>query len=150
MIKGPEGLDTAGKMYREWGELVRQLIKKMIKKLQQRPELAVEMLFSKVNSTVFYLENGYEKQTTSSRPRPPAMLEVRGAMTRDEQIGVAVAVLYDEKIDAVNWVAKVLSSAASERQSWEAETAARQLQNDPSQESSEEPQSSPSPPSISE
>ncbi|MCJ1428586.1 Topoisomerase 1-associated factor 1 [Sticta canariensis] len=143
MIKGPEGLDTAGKMYKEWDELVRQLIKKMIKKLQQRPELAVEMLFSKVNSTVFYLENGYEKQTTSSRPRPPAMLEVRGAMTRDEQIGVAVAVLFDEKIDAVNWVAKVLSSAASERQSWEAETAARQLRTDPSQESSEEPQNSP-------
>lgn len=150
MIKGPEGLDTAGKMYKEWDELVRQLIKKMIKKLQQRPELAVEMLFSKVNSTVFYLENGYEKQTASSRPRPPATLEVRGAMTRDEQIGVAVAVLYDEKIDAVNWVAKILSSAASERQSWEAETAARQLQNDPSQENSDEPQSSPRPPAISE
>lgn len=149
MIKGPEGLDPAGKMYGEWDELVRQLVKKMIKKLQQRPELAVELLFSKISSSVFYLEYGYEKQTTASRPRPPAVLEVRGAMTRDEQIGVAVAVLYDEKIDAVDWVAKVLSSASSERQSWEAETAARQLQTDPSQENADEPQSSPKPPSIS-
>lgn len=149
MIKGPEGLDPAGKMYREWDELVRQLIRRMLKKLQQRPELAVEMLFSKINSSVFYLEYGYEKQTTSSRPRPPAVLEVRGAMTKDEQIGVAVAVLFDEKIDAVDWVAKVLSSAASERQSWEAETAARQLQIDPDQESSDEPQSSLKAPSIS-
>lgn len=149
MIKGPEGLDPAGNMYREWDELVRQLLKKMFKKLQQRPELAVELLFSKINSLVFYLEYGYEKETASSRPRPPAVLEVRGAMTRDEQIGVAVAVLYDEKIDTVDWIAKILSSAASERQSWEAETAARQLQPDPSQESSDEPQSSPKPPSIS-
>lgn len=148
MIKGPEGLDPAGKMYREWDELVRQLIRKMLKKLQQRPELAVEMLFSKINSSVFFLEYGYEKQTTSSRPRPPAVLEVRGAMTKDEQIGVAVAVLFDEKIDAVDWVAKVLSSAASERQSWEAETAARQLQIDPDQEGSDEPQSSLKAPSI--
>lgn len=149
MIKGPEGLDPAGQMYREWDELVRQLIRKMFKKLQQRPELAVEMLFSKINSSVFYLEYGYEKQTTSSRPRPPAVLEVRGAMTRDEQIGVAVAVLYDGKIDSVDWVAKVLSSAASERLSWEAEIAARKLEPGPSQESSDEPQSSPNPPSIS-
>lgn len=149
MIKGPEGLDPASKMYREWDELVRQLIRKMTKKLQQRPELAVEMLFSKINSSVFYLEYGYEKQTTSSKPRSPAVLEVRGNMTRDEQIGVAVGVLSDQKIDAVDWVTKVLSSAASERQSWEAETAARQLQADPNQDSSKEPQNSSKAPSIS-
>ena len=127
MIKGPEGLDSAGPLFKEWDELVKQLIRKMIKKLEQRPELAIELLFSKINSTIFYLEYGYEKQTSSSKPRPPATLEVRGSMTIEEQIGVAVAVVHHEQhIEQIDWVIKTLASAASERQSWEAEQAARQ------------------------
>ncbi|KAK0508657.1 hypothetical protein JMJ35_008933 [Cladonia borealis] len=125
MIKGPEGLDSAGPLFKEWDELVKQLIRKLIKKLEQRPELAIELLFSKINSTIFYLEYGYEKQTLSSKPRPPATLEVRGSMTIEEQIGVAVAVLHPENIEQLDWVIKTLASAASERQSWEAEDAAR-------------------------
>ena len=128
MIKGPEGLDTAGPTYKEWDELVRQLIKKLIKKLDQRPELAVELLFSKINSTTFYLEYGYEKQTVSSKPRPPAALEVRGSMTLEEQIGVVVAVMYDDKLELVDWVNRVLTLAADERQSWEIEDLARKAE----------------------
>ena len=129
MIKGPEGLDSGGPMFREWDELVRQLVKKMIKKLEQRPELAVELLFSKINSTTYYLEYGYDKQTASSQPRPPATLEVRGSMTTEEQIGVIVAVLYDDKLEQVDWVSRSISSAAEERQSWESEAIARQDQS---------------------
>ena len=128
MIKGPDGLDSAGPVFREWEELVRQLIKRLVKKMQLRPELAVELLFSKIRATVFYLEYGYEEQTIASRPRAPATLEVKGALSREEQLGVAVAVLYDHKIEHVDWVAKVLTDAASERQSWEAEAAARRLE----------------------
>ena len=128
MIKGPHGLDSSGSTYREWEELVRQLIKRLVKKMAQRPEMAVELLFSKVRSTVFYLENGYEEQRVEKKARPPATLEIRGTMTKEEQIGVAVAVLYDDKIDLVDWVAKVISDAASERQSWEAEAAARRAE----------------------
>ena len=134
MIKGPEGLDRGNPMYREWDELVRQLIKKMIKKLEQRPELAIELLFSKINSTTYYLEYGYEKQTTSSKSRPPAILEVRGSMTIEEQIGVVVAALYDSKLEQVDWVSKAILSAAEERQSWESEALARQAQSQSGQE----------------
>lgn len=150
MMKGPEGLDLGNAMYREWDELVRQLIKRMIKKLEQRPELAVELLFSKINSTVFYLEYGYEKQTISSTPRAPAQLEVKGAMTEDEQIGVAVAVLIENKPEAVDWVKDVLSSATIERQSWEAEAEARRLQEAEKEESVEPGDGSPRAPSIGE
>ena len=129
MIKGPQGLDSAGPIFREWDELVRQLIKKLIKKLEQRPELAVELLFSKIKSTTYYLEYGYDKQTTSSKPRPPATLEVRGSMTVEEQIGVIVAVLYDDKIEQVDWVSKTISSAVEERRSWESKALARQDQS---------------------
>ena len=148
MMKGPEGLDSASPMFKDWDELIRQLIRKMTKKVQQRPELVVEMLFSKINSSIFYLENGYEKQTAASRPRAPAVLEVKGAMSKSEQIGVAVAVLHDNSLDAVDWVIKTLASAASERQSWESEAAARRLGEGVSPGNSEEPETSPKPPSI--
>jgi len=147
MIKGPDGLDSAGPVFREWEELVRQLIKRLVKKMQQRPELAVELLFSKIRATVFYLEYGYEEQTIASKPRAPATLEVKGALSREEQIGVAVAVLYDHKIEHVDWVAKVLTDAASERQSWEAEAAARRLDagvDDDPEESQDGPSKAPS------
>ncbi|KAI9715174.1 MAG: hypothetical protein M1812_006153 [Candelaria pacifica] len=125
MMKGPDGLEAAHPAYREWDELVRQLIKRLVRKLDQRPELAVEMLFSKINATVHYLEYGYEKQTVSSNPRAPAELEVKPGMGTDEQIGVAVSVLVDQnKSDALAWVKGVLASASSERQSWEDEAAA--------------------------
>lgn len=128
MVNGPEGLNTAAPTCKEWNEFTRQLFKKMIKKLQDRPELAVELLFSKINTTVFYLEYGYEKQTISRTPRAPAELEVKGAATKEEQIGIAVAVLHEENIvDSINFVIEVLASAASERRSWEAETVATRL-----------------------
>ncbi|KAL8867591.1 MAG: hypothetical protein Q9174_005564, partial [Haloplaca sp. 1 TL-2023] len=51
MIKGPDPLDRTSPMYGEWDELIKQLIKRMVKKMQERPELAVEMLFSKIPAT---------------------------------------------------------------------------------------------------
>lgn len=148
MIKGPEGLDSKGPMFNEWDELVRQLFRRLSKKLQQRPQLIVEMLFSKRHASVFFLENGFEKVTTTSRPRAPATLEVKGAMTKDEQIGVAVAVLHDDHLDAVDWVARVLSMAANERRSWEAEAASRRLQPEAGEGKPEEAETSSRPPSI--
>ena len=136
MVKGPEGLNTANPMFREWEELTRQLFRRLVKKFQARPELAVELLFSKINSTVYYLEYGYEKQTLS-RPRPPAELEVKGAMTRPEQIGVVVAVLHEDNMDAINWVKSVLESAASDRQAWEAANTAQRLEDIDNLDSSE-------------
>lgn len=148
LIKGPDGLDPKNPMFKEWEELVRQLFRRLSKKLQQRPELFVEMLFSKIHASVFYLENDYEKETTTSKPRAPATLEVKGAMTKNEQIGVLVAVLHGN-LDMVDWVAKVLSSAANERQSWEAEAAGRQLLNDADKEQESSAAENPSrPPSI--
>ena len=125
MIKGPDCLNSSNPLYKEWDQLVRQLFKKLFKKLDQRPELAVELLFSKIHSTTFFLEYGYEKQTISSKSRAPAVLEVRGSMTLEEQIGVMVAILYDGKIEQIDWLSKTLASAADERQSWEAEAAAK-------------------------
>ena len=154
MIKGPEGLDTTGPIFKEWEELIRQLIKKLTRKLEQRPELFVELLFSKIKSTTFYLEYGYEKQTTSLKPRPPVTLEVRGSLPIEQQLGVIVAVLHADKEEQLDWVINTLASAANERRSWEAEASARQVeaqpqpQNAPNTNTPEEPNPTPKPPSI--
>jgi len=125
MMKGPGGLDSSNSVHKEWDELVRQLVKRLTRKIEQRPELVVEMLFSKINATVHYLEYGYEKQTIASKPRVPAELEVKGDMNRDDQIGVVVAVLLDQNnSDAVGWVKNILLAAVSERKAWEAAAAA--------------------------
>ncbi|KAL2048685.1 hypothetical protein N7G274_000597 [Stereocaulon virgatum] len=152
MIKGPEGLDTTRPMFKEWDELIRQLIKKLTRKLEQRPELFVELLFSKIKSTTFYLEYGFEKQTTSLKTRPPVILEVRGSLPIEQQLGVIVAVLHADKEEQLDWVINTLASAANERQSWEAEASARQLetqaQNPSNTNTPEEANPTPKPPSI--
>lgn len=131
MIKGPGPLDSSQPIFREWEELVRQIIRRLIKKLEQRPALVTELLFSKINSTVFYLEYGHERQTLSTVRKPAAELEVnpKVAKTIDEKIGVAVAALVkDEQTALAKWVSEVLGSAADERESWEANEEARQAE----------------------
>ncbi|PVI06182.1 timeless-domain-containing protein [Periconia macrospinosa] len=120
MIKGPEGLDPQSPSFKEWEEFVRHFFRAVVKKLQERPELAVEMLFSKIPATIFYLEHGYDKELPTRTPRAPAELEVKPGMEKPEQIGVAVGVLVNQqKSDALHWVRDVLVSAAEERKAWE-------------------------------
>ncbi|KAI9846793.1 MAG: Topoisomerase 1-associated factor 1 [Sclerophora amabilis] len=127
MIKGPEGLDPISGEYNEWRELVQHIFRQLAKKMEQRPELAVELLFSKMNTTVFYLEHGFDKQLSHTTPRAPAELEVKPGMEKHEQIGVAVSILIDQgKNDALDWIKGVLSSTADERRVWEDEATARQ------------------------
>merc|ERR1719262_972777 len=105
MIKGPEGLDSQSSSFKEWDELVKQIIRKCTKKLQERPELVVEMLFSKINSTAHYLEFGYEKQTVASKPRAAAELEVKGGKEWEDQIGVVVGAMLDRNEgEHLQWV----------------------------------------------
>ncbi|KAI9049536.1 hypothetical protein LZ554_006564 [Drepanopeziza brunnea f. sp. 'monogermtubi'] len=125
MIKGPEGLDSTSSTFKEWDEFVRQIIKKCTRKIQERPELVVEMLFSKINSTAHYLEYGYEKQTVTSKPRAAAELEVKGGREWEDQIGIVVGAMLDRNEgEHLQWIKSQLSSAESERRSWEGANAA--------------------------
>lgn len=127
MTEGPEGLSKKHPTYSEWSEFSKQLFRKLFKKIDQRPELIIEMLFSKINNTLYYLEFGREKQTLTST-RAPAELEIRSAPGRDrkEQIGIVVTILRkDDKSSLVTWVKDIVCKAYDERQSWEAEAEAR-------------------------
>lgn len=141
MIKGPQGLDSTSAEYREWDELVRQVFKKLVKKMRERPQLAVELLFSKINATTHFLEYGYEKQTAITKARAPAELEIRPGMEKRDQVGVAVALLTGQnKHDDLTWIKGVLASAIDERRSWEGEAIARES-IEPTGEGMERPES---------
>jgi replication fork protection complex subunit Tof1/Swi1 len=122
MIKGQEPLDKGCGTYKEWEELVRQILKKCIRKIEERPVLIAEMLFSKLNATAHYLEHGYEKQTLSTvTPRAAAELEFRHIFERDQQIAIAVGALLDKEMPHhIKWVKEQLEWAVAERRAWEA------------------------------
>ena len=120
MVKGPGGLDPDSPSFKEWEELNRHLFRAAIKKINDRPALIVEMLFSKIPATMFYLEHGYDRELPTRTPRAPAELEVKGGMDIAQQIGVAVSILIDQqKSDALAWIEGVLESAGEERKAWE-------------------------------
>ncbi|KAH9871690.1 Topoisomerase 1-associated factor 1 [Plenodomus biglobosus] len=128
MMKGPGGLDPESPAYKEWDDFVRHFFRQVVKRVQERPELVVEMLFSKIPATMFFLEYGYDREMTVRAPRAPAELEVKPGMEHSEQIGVAVGVLVNQsKSDALRWVRDVLTSAVEERKAWEDADEARKL-----------------------
>jgi replication fork protection complex subunit Tof1/Swi1 len=149
MIKGPEGLDPQSSSYKEWEEFVKQILRRCFKKMQERPELVVEMLFSKINSTAHYLEYGYEKQTVTTKPRAAAALEVKPGMEWEEQIGIVVGALLDKSDgEHLQWIKSQLTSAESDRRSWEALNAALPSVEPITAPESDEPVEAPKPPSI--
>ncbi|KAJ2898514.1 timeless-domain-containing protein [Zalerion maritima] len=121
MIKGPQPLDRSSPMYKEWQELVKQVIKKCVRKIEDRPALLIEMLFSKISASTFYLEYGYEKQTISANPKPGAELEFKhGLEDRKRQVSIVVSVMIDRgQMDHISWVKSQLGSAETERRAWE-------------------------------
>jgi len=126
LIKGPESLDVESPTFNDWEELVQQVFRRLVKKMQERPALAVELLFSKINSTMYYLEHGYDRELPKKTYRAPAELEIKPGMDLEQQIGVAVSVLINQsKSDLLTWIKGVLSSASDERKSWEDMDAAR-------------------------
>lgn len=120
MMKGPRGLDAESPAYKEWDDFVKHFFRQVVKRVQDRPELIVEMLFSKIPQTLYFLEHGHDREVFTRAPRPPAELEVKPGMEKPEQIGVVVGVLVNQqKSDALHWVRDILISAAEERKAWE-------------------------------
>lgn len=134
MIKGPEALDKSSSSFKEWEELVKQILRKCFKKLEERPELLIEMLFSKLQGTAFFLEYGYEKQTSAlkAQARPGAELEFRHTEERDRQVAIVVGALLDRNLaNLIAWVKKIVAKAESERRAWLTAEEARAAAEDP-------------------
>ena len=126
IVKGPDGLSEGSAMLKDMETLVQQIFRRCIKWVERENEgegwreaAVVEMLFSKIPGTVFYLQNGFERIIERRPPRPPAELEIKRTVEAGKRIGVAVTTMVEQgKQDAVEWVKKQLISAAEERQAW--------------------------------
>jgi replication fork protection complex subunit Tof1/Swi1 len=138
MVKGPEGLDPQMEGFKDWEQLVQQIFRRCIKWMERdtvgdgwKEAAVVEMLFSKIPNTLFYLQNGYEKVVEKRPPRPPAELEIKPTVPEEKRIGVATSLMIEQtKASELNWVKKQLQDAAAERQSWEDERVARTRSNE--------------------
>jgi replication fork protection complex subunit Tof1/Swi1 len=135
MIKGPNALDASSvESFKEWQQLIQQIFRRCFKWIDRETEgegwreaAIVEMLFSKIPGTMFYLQNGYERVVEKRAPRPPAELEVKPSVAEiDKRVGIAVSVLLEQaKGDDIEWIKKELKRAGEERQAWEDEQTAR-------------------------
>lgn len=120
MIKGPEGLNQELPMFKEWKEFSRQLFRRLIKRIPERPGLVVEMLFCKIPATLYYLEHGHDKEVPRKTGMPAAELELQPGVEKDQGIGALVALLHlDDQDDIPIWLKDTLEEAATERKSWE-------------------------------
>lgn len=141
MIRGPEPMNREDPTFKDWEELSKQVFRKLQKKMEQRPALAVEILFTKIPNTSYYLEHGFDKEVPKKTPRLPAEMEVKPGMDSEQQISVAVTILVNQaKSDALAWVKSVLNEAADERSAWEAEHQAQLLLAAEHEQPAEEPE----------
>lgn len=146
MVKGPEPLDKSSGMYKEWEELSKQILRKCFKKMDDRPELIIEMLFSKLQGIAFFLEFGYEKQTaaTKAQAKPGPELDFKHTEERDQQIAIVVGAMLDRSDgDHIAWVKKILAEAESERRAWAAAEEAMRSNDDPFAETGEQAEGEP-------
>ncbi|KAJ4008568.1 Topoisomerase 1-associated factor 1 [Fusarium irregulare] len=141
MIKGQSALDKSSSMFKEWEELVKQILRKCFKKLEQRPELLVEMLFSKTGSTAFFLEYGFERQTvTAAKAKPAPELAFKNTEELDRQIAIVVGAMLDKnQADHIAWIKKILAEAETERRAFTAAEEARTSIEPPQEDSEEQP-----------
>lgn len=127
LIKGPEGLNPDVEGFKEWEQLVQQVFRRCVKWVSRDTEgegwkemCMIEMLFSKMGNTVFYLQNGYERVVERAAPRPPAELEFKANITEEQKVGVAVGVMLEHnKAADVSWVREEIKRAADEREAFE-------------------------------
>ncbi|KAK6704233.1 Topoisomerase 1-associated factor 1 [Fusarium graminearum] len=146
MIQGQAALDKSSSMFKEWEELVKQILRKCFKKLEQRPELLVEMLFSKAGSTAFFLEYGYERQTVSTvnKAKPGAELAFKNTEELDRQIAIVVGAMLDKnQAGHIAWIKKTLSEAESERRAFAAAEEAMASIEPPREDPEEDPEQQP-------
>ncbi|KAL2887811.1 Topoisomerase 1-associated factor 1 [Ceratocystis lukuohia] len=122
MIKGQRPLSTALPVFTDWKELSKRVFRKCTQKLEERPELFVELLFSKTSTMAFFIEHGYAKKTVSTaKPRPAAELEFRYTDNLEDQIRFLVRILYSQgKHAEVKWLSETLDEAISVRKAWAA------------------------------
>lgn len=62
IMQDPDGMPQSHPARKEMDQFVRYYLRRLIKKLEARPEMFVELLFTKMNNTMHFLSHGYDKE----------------------------------------------------------------------------------------
>lgn len=62
IMQDPDGMSHGHPARKEMDQFVKFYLRRLVKKLEKRPEMFVELLFSKMNNTMHYLTHGYDKE----------------------------------------------------------------------------------------
>lgn len=119
MIKGPGGLDPASKIFKEWNDLIVHIFRLMTKKLKERPELFVEILFSKTTPVANFIMHGHETVVVPTQ-KPVRAWEVKKSVPQDKWVATAVSAMLDHReAYLLEWYKSELVRIEAERRSWE-------------------------------
>ena len=119
MIKGPGGLDPASKTFKEWNDLIVHVFRLMTKKLKERPELFVEILFSKTTPVANFIMHGHETVVVPTQ-KPVRAWEVKKSVPEDKWIATVVSAMLDHnEAYLLEWYKSELVRIEAERRSWE-------------------------------
>lgn len=119
MIKGPGGLDLASKTFKEWNDLIVHVFRLMTKKLKERPELFVEILFSKTTPVANFIMHGHETVVVATQ-KPVRSWEVKKSVPEEKWIATVVSAMLDHfEAHLLEWYKSELVRIEAERRSWE-------------------------------
>lgn len=119
MIKGPGGLDPASKAFKEWNDLIVHVFRLMTKKLKERPELFVEILFSKTTPVANFIMHGHETVVVATQ-KPVRAWEVKKSVPEEKWIATVVSAMLDHfEAHLLEWYKSELVRIETERRSWE-------------------------------
>lgn len=62
IMQDPDGMPQSHPARKEMDQFVKYYLRRLIKKLEARPEMFVELLFTKMNNTMHFLTHGYDKE----------------------------------------------------------------------------------------
>ncbi len=114
-----EGLSRSSPVRKELSHFLKYYMKKLRKNLEQTPSLFVELLFTKMHNTMYYLEHGEQQEKKIPTVRIAAELAIKSNIPPEKQFAIIVAALIDDnQRELVQWVSESISSIIDKRRSW--------------------------------
>lgn len=114
------GVSKAFKVRKEIDRFMSYYVDKLRKALEKTPSLYVELLFNKMNETVFYLEHGHDPVRANKKSQPTVAQTwefTEGMFTDEQKHGIAIATLIDDgKSELVEWLIDAMQKIVDKRE----------------------------------
>ncbi|ODQ67145.1 timeless-domain-containing protein [Nadsonia fulvescens var. elongata DSM 6958] len=130
-ILSPEkGLSRSNPARKEVSSFMKNYMKKFIESVEKVPSLFMELLFSKTNDSVYYLEHGQDMVKHVKDPRAVAVFDFKHKeFDIERRFSIVVATLLDEdKRELVEWLLETVIKMVRSRKAWQVMAISREAQ----------------------